>query len=449
MKILICLLIYMSVSGSVFFLGYLLLDFLTHEMLPASFRYFLLKLGGLFFLVPFPLVKSLVQSWLFHCENGILKTDEYYFFDIDHSIKLIDEGFIFPQLLDSQKVLIGLWAGIVILIILSQAYRFYLFRHNLRKYLLPFDNCDDLLDSIKADMNITKKVSVYYCGAEISPFTCGVKSPIIILTSLVTDDSEELILRHELQHIKSHDLIYRIAALFIVLIHCFNPLSYLFLKELKEVQEMNCDEKLTVTFSNNERMKYGKAIIAVSARARAFSAPALYFSGNSKSFLIKRIRKISVPGRIRKLQMALATVVLCLFAAVPVSAYSPEIIDLRNFSSDIQNGIEEVTWMEFEFDSSSDTGSAITIPEDENFFSDCNQYFLLEDGTVILLPDRNIQLFSGCKHSFKTGVLKKHISNGKSCTVNQYRGEICTKCNYIKNKTLVNSLYSPVCPHKK
>ena len=71
---------------------------------------------------------------------------------------------------------------------------------------------------------------------------------------------------------------------------------------------MNCDEKLTVTFSNNERMKYGKAIIAVSARARAFSAPALYFSGNSKSFLIKRIRKISVPGRIRKLQMALATV---------------------------------------------------------------------------------------------------------------------------------------------
>ena len=258
----------MSVSGSVFFLGYLLLDFLTHEMLPASFRYFLLKLGGLFFLVPFPLVKSLVQSWLFHCENGILKTDEYYFFDIDHSIKLIDEGFIFPQLLDSQKALIGLWAGIVILIILSQVYRFYLFRHNLRKYLLPFDNCDDLLDSIKADMNITKKVSVYYCGAEISPFTCGVKSPIIILTSLVTDDSEELILRHELQHIKSHDLIYRIAALFIVLIHCFNPLSYLFLKELKEVQEMNCDEKLTVTFSNNERMKYGKAIIAVSARAR-------------------------------------------------------------------------------------------------------------------------------------------------------------------------------------
>lgn len=60
LKILICLLIYMSVSGSAFFLGYLLLDFLTHEMLPASFRYFLLKLGGLFFLVPFPLVKSLV-----------------------------------------------------------------------------------------------------------------------------------------------------------------------------------------------------------------------------------------------------------------------------------------------------------------------------------------------------------------------------------------------------
>ena len=104
----------MSVAGSVFFLGYLLLDFLTYEMLPASFRYFLLILGGLFFLVPFPLVKSLVQSWLFHCENGILKTDEYYFFDIDHSIKLIDEGFIFPQLPDSQKELNGLLTCIML-----------------------------------------------------------------------------------------------------------------------------------------------------------------------------------------------------------------------------------------------------------------------------------------------------------------------------------------------
>ena len=110
-------------------------------------------------------------------------------------------------------MLIGLWTGIMLLIILSQAYRFYLFRRNLRKYLLPLDNCEDLLNSIKADMNITKKVSMYYCGAEISPFTCGVKSPVIILTSLVADDSKELILRHELQHIKSHDLIYRMAAL--------------------------------------------------------------------------------------------------------------------------------------------------------------------------------------------------------------------------------------------
>ena len=49
------------------------------------------------------------------------------------------------------------------------------------------------------------------------------------------------------------------------------------MKELKEVQEMNCDEKLTVTFSNNERMKYGKAIIAVSARARAFLLLHLFF----------------------------------------------------------------------------------------------------------------------------------------------------------------------------
>lgn len=211
---------------------------------------------------------------------------------------------------------------------------------------------------------------------------------------------------------------------------------------------MNCDEKLTASFSNNERIKYGQTIISVSVKAKAVSAPALYFSGNSKKFLLKRIRKISVSGRIKKLQMALAAAVLCLFATVPVFAYSPEIIDLRNMSAEIQDGIKETTWMEFQMDSSTDMENVLTIPEDEKIFLECNQYFLSDDGTIILLPDENVRPFSKCKHTFKSGVLKTHSNSGKSCTVKQYRAEICTKCKFAQNKTLINLVYSPVCPHK-
>ena len=79
MKMLIYLLLCMSTSGSIFFLIYLLLNFLTHESFTASFRYTLLKLNILFFLFPLPLVKHMIQTWFFHHNSDFIKTKGNYF----------------------------------------------------------------------------------------------------------------------------------------------------------------------------------------------------------------------------------------------------------------------------------------------------------------------------------------------------------------------------------
>lgn len=447
LKILIYLLLCMSASGSIFFLIYLLLNFFTHESFTASFRYTMLKLNILFFLFPMPLVKYLIQTWFFHHNPDFTITNGKYFFYRSHFLYITSAGFVFPNLFAYQKVLIGLWLSIILLIVISQLYHFFIFKHRIKQYLLPLTNYDKELNSIKADLNIKKDVTLYYCDIEISPFTYGIKSANIVLTSLVTNESKNMILRHELQHIKSHDFIFRIFALFVVLLHCFNPISYLFLKDLKEIQEMNCDEKLVTKFTHEERMKYGHILISISSKAKALTAPALYFSQNNKTFLTKRIKKIAITNFNKTSHIIIATVILCIFSAIPVFAYSPESIDWRNSSTQIQHNIEESTWIELDVDSSIDSETSLSFPQDEKTFSICKQYVLLSNGTIIPLKDTSIEPFSTCKHSFKNGTFKSHIRKGKGCIVKSYSVRICTKCNAIQDKSLISSMHYTKCPH--
>lgn len=448
MKILIYLLLCMSASGSIFFLIYLLLNFFTHESFTASFRYTMLKLNILFFLFPMPLVKYLIQTWFFHHNPDFTITNGKYFFYRSHFLYITSAGFVFPNLFAYQKVLIGLWLSIILLIVISQLYHFFIFKHRIKQYLLPLTNYDKELNSIKADLNIKKDVTLYYCDIEISPFTYGIKSANIVLTSLVTNESKNMILRHELQHIKSHDFIFRIFALFVVLLHCFNPISYLFLKDLKEVQEMNCDEKLTTKFTHEERIKYGHILISISSKAKALTAPAIYLSQNNKTFLTKRIKKIVSTKFNRTSHIIMATLVLCIFSSIPVFAYSPETIDWRDSSVQIQDSIKKSTWIELEVDSSIDSEKPLTFPNDEKLFSSYKQYVLFNDGSILPLSDTLVQPFAKCKHAFKNGTLKSHIPKGKGCIVETYSVKVCTKCSSIQNKAMISSMHYVKCPHK-
>ena len=144
----------MSISGSVFFLVYLLSNLLTRERFTASFRYFLLKLCALVFLVPLPLIKHLVQVWLFSVNMTSPLTKEYYFFDVSHSFNLTDTGIYFPRMENYQKLLLGFWVGIMVFMILLQLHRFYIFSRNIRQYLSPAHDCDDMIQTLRAEKHL-------------------------------------------------------------------------------------------------------------------------------------------------------------------------------------------------------------------------------------------------------------------------------------------------------
>ena len=88
------------------------------------------------------------------------------------------------------------------------------------------------------------------------------------------------------------------------------------------------------------------------------------------------------------------------------------------------------------------------IPSDEIYFKDTENYFITDNGDIIIIEPGDIQTYAGCSHIFVNGKHKNHSRNKNGgCTVKTYKGKICTKCNYTKDFSLDSTvIYSP-CPH--
>lgn len=140
-------------------------------------------------------------------------------------------------------------------------------------------------------------------------------------------------------------------------------------------------------------------------------------------------------------------------SCIPVFAYNPPTADLRSVPwtgffdpaegaqvSVFDNG-NEIECITFEDESS-------MIPSDEIYFKDTENYFITDNGDIIIIEPGDIQTYAGCSHIFVNGKHKNHSRNKNGgCIVKTYKGKICTKCNYTKDFSLDSTVtYSP-CPH--
>ena len=136
-----------------------------------------------------------------------------------------------------------------------------------------------------------------------------------------------------------------------------------------------------------------------------------------------------------------------------VFAYNPPTADLRS-----------VPWIGF-FDPAEgaqvsvfDNGNEIeyityndesdTVSSDEKYFKYTDAYFITENGKIIIMGQADLRTQVSCSHTFIYGTVKKHYPDNKGgCSIKIYKGNICTKCNYAKNLSFVNTLTYLHCPH--
>lgn len=128
--------------------------------------------------------------------------------------------------------------------------------------------------------------NVYVTRDIASPILVGIIRPRILLPESMKNANTELILLHENAHASGLDNLRRLLALFISVIHWFNPFVWIFLKLFLCDMEYACDERVLSKIGEERRKEYALALVD-GAESRAISSSA--FGGAKISSRIKGI----------------------------------------------------------------------------------------------------------------------------------------------------------------
>ena len=116
-----------------------------------------------------------------------------------------------------------------------------------------------LLENLKAQMGISRKIGLQSCGSVGSPMLIGFIHPKIILPNKdFALDELRFILKHELVHFKRKDLWYKSLVLIAAAIHWFNPLIYLIVKAIDIQCELSCDAEVVRNMGADIRLSYSE-----------------------------------------------------------------------------------------------------------------------------------------------------------------------------------------------
>ena len=452
MKSLILLLIAMSAAGTFPFIIYMALSTIFDNYISARFRYRCLKYCLLLYLVPFPLLKYFIYHRYFSTPKPL---NGNVVISLTGKIVQTSTGFYLNSVGSLQKIFIGLWICSLSIIIFYKAINFSRFHRKISQNVLSDPEIIKIVEMLSQEMQLQHKVTVYENSLASSPFTYGTFHPSIVLTSLSDKNNLPLIIRHELQHIKSHDFLFRQLAFLVLMLHCYNPFVYFFFCEVIEVQELACDENVMKYLSREEQRCYGYLLIMTAAKERSEvkSRITLMFSKNNRIFLKRRVKRIGIFVK-PKIALNVSIIIFMIsISCIPVFAYNPPTADLRSVPwigffdpaegaqvSVFDNG-DEIEYLSYQDEDD-------IIPSEEKYFEYANAFFITENGEVIILGATDVQPHTTCSHTFEDGILSRHYhNNNRGCSIKNYRGQICQKCKYTRSFSVSQVTTYTFCPH--
>lgn len=152
-------------------------------------------------------------------------------------------------------------------------------------------------DRLAIKMCIAADVKVITVKEIASPMVVGVFKPLLILPDRSFNVKElHLILKHELVHIKRHDLLIKAFMVLCEAVHWFNPFVRLFVRAAEQECELYCDETVMKNESAELKKMYCQSILSTVSAERKINGrliPALssnfYFNKHGLKHRIKMI----------------------------------------------------------------------------------------------------------------------------------------------------------------
>ncbi len=113
------------------------------------------------------------------------------------------------------------------------------------------------------------RTRIYVSSAVKSPCLAGLIPAVYLTEDVLQTDSTELILRHELTHLRHLDFLWSLCRTAAVIVYWWNPFIWLAAICSKRDAELACDEAVAAGLSDAQRLVYARAILAQAPRRAA------------------------------------------------------------------------------------------------------------------------------------------------------------------------------------
>lgn len=195
-----------------------------------------------------------------------------------------------------------------------------LFRRTVRRWKRDVSRADYafLLCDTARELGV-KEPQMLVCEAITTPAVTGFFRPTLLLPHERYDLNDlRYILRHELCHLKRHDMLLKFVLLLANTMHWFDPMVYLMLRQADEDIELACDSAATDGLERAERAAYSRTLLAaVQSNVRALPATTCF--GSTVERLKRRITNVLGAQKKRGLGIVALVLALTLTAGCAVS----------------------------------------------------------------------------------------------------------------------------------
>lgn len=451
----------MSLMGSVALIFYYSMKLVGRRALPYSFYRKMLILCMAFFLFPFPhfiyrymdLLEKIfpleewgIKKYLLRAQFN--KPAEYF-------ILYTKEGKVHINHPEFYVVSL-ICLGIMFIFLLWYLHQSKGFRESVCDYSGQTVNAcgeDKKFDELRADMRLKQNIRLQTSSRVDSTVTVGVIKPIVLIPQKEISDLE---LMHELNHIKCSDMLFTILTKIILALNFYNPFAWLLHYEWSRVVELACDEAVLDYAGEERTAEYGNLLINAAQEGHIAEIQyALGFGVTKKKGLTEeRIRNMKNRRKMNGWKKFVAAVCVgCMMFASSLTVFAYEPVALWEVEEIEGSEIEVTIYTEEEFEKLQKmhmveiNGEMITY-ESKGYEQEL--IYLDENGEVIVeeykAPEAETR--ATCQHTYTTGLQTVHTKNSSGgCTITYYKVTVCTKCNYVKSKTVYNTVTSAVCTH--
>ena len=169
-----------------------------------------------------------------------------------------------------QSWLLVAWSGVV----LGQIGRLFWQRNRLQRLLrdsTPGESAlAGLIAELAAQIDLGKAPRVVLTGSDCSPFVCGVRNPVLVMSARLAPSLSPTELRHvvlhELAHLRRRDLVWGWISELARVVYFFHPVVHWIAYRARLERELACDQ-MAMSHSGQDAQEYASTLVRVVSHA--------------------------------------------------------------------------------------------------------------------------------------------------------------------------------------